>query len=166
MRWILDCGSGWSQRVRLVGQQSSSSITAISLQACWAFMPWPVWLIYDLYPSLEAVAVALSGFDGGWVLMVLGNMCSLHNNMFLSLVWLVSQHEGILLYLIIKSIKATSMLERLHSSWLWLHGGGCTVCWYLLSLPPCSPRMSDVHFIVHLQIYHGGEILLISSFES
>ena len=32
-------------------------------------------------------------------------------HMFLSLVWLVSQHEGILLYLIIKSIKATSMLE-------------------------------------------------------
>ena len=91
-------------------------------------MPWPVWLIYDLYPSLEAVAVALSGFDGGWVLMVLENMCSLHNNMFLSLVWLVSQHEGILLYLIIKSIKETSMLERLDSSWLWLHGGGCTVC--------------------------------------
>ena len=28
-------------------------------------MPWPVWLIYDLYPSLEAVAFALSGFDGG-----------------------------------------------------------------------------------------------------
>eukprot|EP00985_Skeletonema_marinoi_P016866 scaffold9140_cov100-Skeletonema_marinoi.AAC.1 len=87
-------------------------------------MPWPVWLIYDLYPSLEAVAFALSGFDGGWVLMVLGNMCSLHNNMFLSLVWLVSQHEGILLYLIIKSIKATSMLERLDGSWLWLPVGG------------------------------------------
>ena len=33
----------------------------------------------------------------------------------LSLVWLVSQHEGILLYLIIKSIKATSMLERLEA---------------------------------------------------
>ena len=49
-------------------------------------------------------------------------------HMFLSLVWLVSQHEGILLYLIIKSIKAASMLERLDSSWLWLHGGGCTVC--------------------------------------
>ena len=28
-------------------------------------MPWPVWLIYDLYPSLEAVAFTLSGFDGG-----------------------------------------------------------------------------------------------------
>jgi hypothetical protein len=110
-------------------------------------MPWPVWLIYDLYPictrlskQLPSLWVDLTGVSDG-----IRKYVFIHNNMFLSLVWLVSQHEGILLYLIIKSIKATSMLERLDGSWLWLHGGGCTGCWYLLSLPPCSPRMSDVH---------------------
>ena len=41
--------------------------------------------------------------------------------------WLISQHEGILFSLIIKSIKATSMLERLDRSFalviLWgVHG--------------------------------------------
>ena len=114
----------------------------------------------------HALAVALSEFDGGfdgirWYVVI-----TQQHDFYIIWCSLISQHEGILLYLIIKSIKATSMLERLDGSWLWLHGGGCTVCWYLLSLPPCSPRMSDVHFIVHLQIYHGGEILLISSFES
>jgi len=52
---------------RAFGQQASSSITYgdISTSLLGISMPWPVWLIYDLYPSLEAVAFALSGFDGG-----------------------------------------------------------------------------------------------------
>lgn len=55
-------------------------------------------------------------------------MCSL-----LSEVWLVSQHEGILLSLIIKSIKVTSMLERLDSVCALVTGRGYTVADFIIT---------------------------------
>ena len=58
-RWNnTDCWSLCSQRVIWPAGQYSS---------CKSFMQWPVWFLYDLYPSLEAIAVALGGFDGGWM---------------------------------------------------------------------------------------------------
>ena len=84
----------------------------------------------------HALAVALSEFDGGfdgirWYVVI-----TQQHDFYIIWCSLISQHEGILLYLIVKSIKATSMLEMIAVG---------TVCWYLLSSPPCSPRMSGVH---------------------
>ena len=88
-------------------------------------------LQFTIYPSLEA----LSCF--GFISEGVDDMkYSVDRHVFISsLVWLVSQHEGILFSWIIKSIKVTSMLEGLDivgfGYKVGVHGGGC------LSVLPC-----------------------------
>ena len=71
----------------------------------------------------------------------------------------VSRHKGILLSVLIKSIKTTSIFESLDSGGLWLQGGG-TWCLILLLLP-CDPSVEGMCIFRTLQINHVGEILLI-----
>ena len=73
----------------------------------------------------QAIAIALGGVDGGFDdigHIILQHMYDING------VFEVSQHEGILFSLSIKSIKATSMLERLDRSLLWLYCGGGARC--------------------------------------
>ena len=77
----------------------------------------------------------------------------------MSMVWLVSQHVEYS-SLVFKSIKATSMLQRvLCRSWLWLHGGvGARDDIYFIT----SVQSADEGCVLkHSQIYHVGGILLI-----
>ena len=82
--------------------------------------------------------------------------------MFLIIVGLVgfTTRRKILFSLIIKSIKATSKLEGLYISWLWLQGGG-TRWMMFISASVLVRLLSDVHVSEYLQINHVGEILLI-----
>ena len=80
----------------------------------------------DLFVHLRS-ATSLKQLPSLWVeltgaLMILDIL--FYNICTISMVCLVSQHEGILFSLSIKSIKATSMLERLDRSLLWLYCGG------------------------------------------